>query len=316
MAAGDVVGVDGCAGVSHVDTGMYGTAGYGSVYLVDGDRPAVVDTGIGTNVERVLAALEEAGVDRDAPLAVCLTHVHLDHAGGAGFITEAYPAAEVYVHEIGAPHVVDPSRLVEGTKRAVGDEWRHYVEPAPVPEDRVTALTDGEAVDLGDRRLVAHHAPGHAPHQMVYHDHLTDAVYTADAAGIWVPALGRVRETSPPPNFDLEGCLADVETIRALDPEHLLYPHFGPAPREALETYPEVLRSWVERVETAVAEHGAVEAAADALAEAAAAEVGSVWGPAKARGETRMNVHGVAHHLGLDGDPEGDPDTDTDAGTA
>jgi glyoxylase-like metal-dependent hydrolase (beta-lactamase superfamily II) len=298
MTAGDVRTVDGCPDISYVDTGMYETDAYGAVYLLDTPQPAIVDTGIGTHVDRVLQALSEVGIDREDLDAIIPTHVHLDHAGGAGFLAEACPNATVYVHEIGAPHLVDPTRLVEGTRRAVGDQWTYYVEPQPVPENRVVEVSDGDTIDVGDRGLTARHAPGHAPHQIVLYDEMTEAVFTADAAGIWVPALDRVRETSPPPNFDLEQCLEDVKMIRELDPSHLLYPHFGPAPLRALTEYPAVLRQWVQSVRDAVRDHDSVEAAADTLAEEA--DIVSIWGTDKARGEVAMNVRGVAHSLGLD----------------
>ncbi|MFB6071412.1 MAG: MBL fold metallo-hydrolase [Halobacterium sp.] len=298
MAIGDVFDVERCPGVSYVDTGMYDTAEYGSVYVIDADRPAVVDTGIGTNYERVLAALEERGIEPGDLAAILVTHVHLDHAGGAGFLAEACPNADVYVHEAGARHLVDPGRLVEGTKRAVGDQWRYYTEPEPVPGDRVVELTDGDAVDLGSRELTAHHAPGHAPHQVVFEDHSCDAVFTADAAGIWIPSQGRIRETSPPPNFHLEQCVDDVEMIRRLDPDVLLYAHFGPGPEDAdavLREYENVLRDWVDAVEREVVERQSEEAAIDHFA--ATNEVGDVWGEAKAREETAMNVRGVLRYL-------------------
>jgi len=295
MGVGDVTTVETCTDLHYVDTGMYDTPGYGAVYIVDADRPAVVDTGIGTNVDRVLDALDTVGIAPADLAAVAVTHVHLDHAGGAGFLAAACPNATVYVHEIGAPHLADPTRLVEGTKRAVGDQWQYYTDPEPVPEDRIVALTDGDHIDLGDRRLTVHHAPGHAPHQVVFRDTLDDAVFTADAAGIWVPALDRVVETSPPPNFDLEQCLADVETIRDLDPDHLLYPHFGPAPRSALEAYPRVLRTWVDTVATALDTHDDSDAAVAAIDVDPDRE--RVWGAFKARAETRMNAEGVIHYL-------------------
>jgi glyoxylase-like metal-dependent hydrolase (beta-lactamase superfamily II) len=295
MAPGDVVPVPDCA-AHYVDTGMYDTAGYGSVYVLDADRPAVVDSGIGAHTDRILAALDEVGVAREDLAAVALTHVHLDHAGGAGFLAAACPNADVYVHERGAPHVVDPSRLVAGTREAVGDQWQFYVEPEPVPEDRVVELADGDAVDLGSRELLARACPGHAPHQVVFADSRSGAVFTADAAGIWVPDLGEVRETTPPPQFDFERCLADVETVRGLDPERLLYAHFGPSPPdrgpdELLDRYDRRLREWVATVRETRARHDSDEATVTALADDP--EAASVWGETKARAERAMNVRGV-----------------------
>jgi glyoxylase-like metal-dependent hydrolase (beta-lactamase superfamily II) len=297
MSPGDVFDVDGCDGVFYVDTGMYDTAEYGSVYLIDAERPAVVDTGIGTNYERILDALDETGIGRE-DLAILATHVHLDHAGGAGFLAEECPGAEVFVHELGARHLADPERLVEGTKEAVGDQWQYYTEPKPVAEDQLVELEGGDTIDLGSREIAVHHAPGHAPHQVVYEDTSCDAVFTADAAGIWVPSQDRVRETSPPPNFDLEQCIDDVELIRRLDPDHLLYAHFGPGPDDTdavLRQYEQVLRDWVDAVEREVVERGSEEAAVDHFK--ATTEVEDVWGEHKARAETAMNVRGVLHYL-------------------
>ncbi|MFC3477519.1 MBL fold metallo-hydrolase [Halobacterium litoreum] len=298
MTPGDVTDVEQCPGVSYVDTGMYDTAEYGSVYVIDADRPAIVDTGIGTNYERILHALDEQGIAPDDLEAILVTHVHLDHTGGAGFLAAECPNADVYVHEIGARHLVDPERLVAGTKEAVGDQWQYYTEPKPVPEDRIVELEGGDAIDLGSRELTAHHAPGHAPHQVVFEDHSCDAVFTADAAGIWVPSQDRVRETSPPPNFDLEQCIDDVELIRRLDPDVLLYAHFGPGPDDTdavLKQYEQVLRDWVDAVKYEVVERGGEEAAIDHFA--ASTEVAEVWGDHKASAETAMNVRGVLRYL-------------------
>ncbi|MFB6071225.1 MAG: MBL fold metallo-hydrolase [Halanaeroarchaeum sp.] len=298
MAPGDVFEVEAATDVYYVDTGMYDTPEYGAVYIVDAERPAIVDAGIGTNVDLVLDAIESVGIDLADLEVIAPTHVHLDHAGGTGFIAEAAPNADVYVHEVGAPHLVDPSRLVEGTKAAVGDQWQFYVEPEPVPEDRVTEIRGGDAIDLGDRKLDVLYAPGHAPHQVVFHDASDEAVYVADAAGIWVPALEAVRETTPPPNFDFERALEDVQTIRDLDPSLLLYAHFGPVdedPLAALDEYEVRLTEWVEAIDEQFRETGDEDAVVEHFVEAT--EMGDLWGSFKARAETEMNVRGVLRYL-------------------
>ncbi|MFB6295685.1 MAG: MBL fold metallo-hydrolase [Halobacteriales archaeon] len=297
MAIGDVEAVEAVPDTHYVDTGMYDTAEYGAVYVIDADRPALVETGIGLDRERVLAGIEAAGLAPGEIEVVALTHVHLDHAGGAGFLATDCPEATVFVHEIGAPHVIDPARLWEGTKAAVGGQIQFYAEPKPVPEDRVEAIEDGDAVDLGDRTLRAHHAPGHAPHQVVLHDPDADAVFTGDAAGLYVPTRDAVHPTSPPPNFDLEAALDDIETIADLDPETLLYTHFGPAPAgDRLDAYAETLAEWVDRVERAHDELGDEEAVVDRLL--AETDIEDVWGERKARYETALNVRGVVRYLG------------------
>ncbi|SNZ16242.1 Glyoxylase, beta-lactamase superfamily II [Natronoarchaeum philippinense] len=300
MAAGDVfeVTTGECEDLHYVDTGMYDSPEYGSVYVLDAERPAVIDTGIGTNYERVVDAIEEVGLSLDDIEVIAVTHVHLDHAGGAGFLARDCPNADVYVHEIGARHLADPERLVEGTKRAVGDQWEYYVEPRSIAADRIVELSDGDAIDLGDHELIAHHAPGHAPHQVVFEDPANDAVFTADAAGIWVPSLDQIEPTSPPSNFDLEAALDDVEMLQDLGVETLLFAHFGPCPADGvLDEYADVLAEWVDAVERERAEQADDEAVIEHFAGNVDPELVEVWGEHKTRAETAMNVRGVLGYL-------------------
>ncbi|SIR48987.1 Glyoxylase, beta-lactamase superfamily II [Haladaptatus litoreus] len=298
MAIGDLweVTTGDCSDLYYLDTGMYDTEGYGAVYILDTDKPAIIDSGIGTNYERILDALDELDIAREDLQSIVLTHVHLDHAGGAGFIADECPNADVFIHEIGARHLVNPEYLVKGTKSAVGDQWEFYVEPKPVPEDRIVELTDGDVIECG-HELEATHAPGHAPHQLIFYDRENDAVFTGDAAGIWVPKIERIRETSPPSDFDLDTCLDDVETIREIAPTTLLYPHFGPRPYsdEAMDEYGEVLSQWVAAVESRRAAADDDEAVIEHFVEEQ--EMNDVWGKRKAEAETVLNTRGVLHYL-------------------
>ncbi len=302
MEIGDVrqVTAGDCSDLYYVDTGMYETSGYGAVYVVDDERPAIVDTGIGTNYERILEALEEIGIAPEELEVIAVTHIHLDHAGGAGYLAAACPNADVYVHPIGTSHLADPSKLVAGTKAAVGDQWQYYVEPKPIPEDRIVEIEDGDAIDLGTHELRVHEMPGHAPHQVVFEDPVNDAVFTADAAGIWVPEREEIRETSPPSNFHLERCLEDVETLQEIDPDVLCYAHFGPRyvgddAERALEEYASVLEERVQDVEEKRAELEDDEALVDHFA--SRSDLGDAWGEHKAGAEAGMNVRGVVGYL-------------------
>ena len=301
MAIGDLRRVEtgSCEDLHYVDVGLFDTAEYGSVYLLDADRPAVIDTGTGANYERILDALDELGIAPDELAVIAVTHVHLDHAGGAGYLARECENAEVVVYERGARHLVDPSRLVAGTKQVVGDRWRHYADPLPIDEERLTVVEDGDVVDLGDHELRVRHAPGHAPHQVVFYDPANDAVFTADSAGIYVPSRDRVEPTTPPVNFDLERSLADIEMLRELNPETLIYGHFGPAPAEGrLAEYAETLESWVESVREARERLGDDEAVVEQFVERA--ELGDVWNEEQARIEARMNTQGVLASLDRD----------------
>jgi len=298
MAIGEVYDAADCPDVHYVDTGMYGVPEYGSVYIVDAERPALVDTGLGSSVETILDAMAAVGIAPEDLEVIALTHVHLDHAGGAGYLVEACPNATVYVHESGRQHMEDPGRLWAGTKQAVGDQIEFYAEPQPIPSERLVDLADGDGIDLGDHTLGVHHAPGHAPHQVVFHDRATDGVFVADAAGIYSQSTDSVHPTTPPVNFDLDEALDDVSMLRELDPATLLYGHFGPAPAgDRLATYADVLDGWVADIEAKRAELGDDEAVVDHFVETV--DTPDVWGERKARAEVAMNVRGVL--LSLDG---------------
>jgi len=296
MNIGEPQRVEGTEDVYYVDTGMYDVSGYGSVYVVDAEQPAVVDTGTGGDYDAVAGALEELGVELQY---VVPTHVHLDHAGGAGRLLEDHPDAEVRVHERGVRHLVDPERLVAGTKSAVGDQWQYYAEPVPVPEDRVEGLADGDEIDLGDHSLVTVEAPGHAPHQHVFHDPESGVAFTGDAAGIYVPAADDIRETSPPPQFDLDQARRDVSLLVDLEPDTLAFGHFGPRAfdEELLSDYKRTLVEWAEAVKRKRAEleeDAVIEHFVSHADEMTGAET---WGERKAKAEARLNTRGVLAYL-------------------
>ena len=294
MAIGDLTAVSD-SDTHYVDIGAYDVPGYSSAYLVAAERPAVVDPGLGRNVDRVIDALDDLGIDDIA--YVLTTHVHLDHAGGAGHLLERYPEATVLTHEIGAPHLVDPERLVAGTKAAVGDQWRYYADPVPVPDDRVETLSDGDTIDLGDRTLDVVHAPGHAPHQVVFHDRCDDVLFSGDAAGIRPRGGETLVPTSPPTNFDLDACIADANRIADIDPETLCFGHFGDVDFDPalMDEYAAVLATWVERVREKRAELGDDDAVVDYFVETA--DPVTPWGARKTRAEYRLNTWGVLGYL-------------------
>ena len=294
MTVGEVepVTVGECDDLYYVDVGMYGVEEYGTVYIIDAERPAVVDPGTGAERDIVLDAMAEVGIEPEDLEAIALSHVHLDHAGGAGYLAETCPNATVYVHEIGTKHLVDPSRLWEGTKQAVGDMIKYYAEPQPVDEARIEEIADGDTIDIGDHELEVLYAPGHAPHQVVFYDPTNDAVFAADAAGLYTPSVDEVNVTTPPVNFDLEQALADVEMLQDLDPAVICYGHFGPAPTgDRLERYAEQLPEWVDAIAEKRAELEDDEAVIQHFIEHV--DYPEVWGPEKQTAEVRLNVSGI-----------------------
>jgi glyoxylase-like metal-dependent hydrolase (beta-lactamase superfamily II) len=235
--------------VFQIDTKMAGYAGITAGYLIRGSRPCLVETGTAPSAPVVRDALSSLGVGPADLASVVVTHIHLDHAGGAGDIAAMYPAAEVVVHNRGARHLADPSRLMASAKMVYGDALdRLFGTLAPVPADRIRALDDLGAIDLGDgRTLASYYSPGHAKHHVGLLDSLSGDLYVGDAAGVYIPDTGDLRPATPPPDFDLSVAVASLRLFASLDPSRLLFSHYGPAADvpAILERSMEELYVWV-----------------------------------------------------------------------
>lgn len=238
--------------VYSIDTQMSGYSGITSAYLIRGDRPCLVETGTATSALVVRDALASLGVGPEDLGTVVVTHIHLDHAGGVGSLARMFPGAEVVVHERGARHLVDPGRLMTSARRVFGrvlDEVFGALEPTDAA--RVRALGSEGSIDLGGgRELQAFHAPGHAQHHIGLVDSLSGDLYVGDAAGVYVPETADLRPSTPPPDFDLDLALGSLARFAVIDPQRLLFSHFGPVSevRSSLARAEEELRLWVELV--------------------------------------------------------------------
>ncbi len=269
-------------GITALDTRMTGRAVLTSAYLVEAEEPALVETGPTTSADAVTRALDALGVGPADLAHVAVTHVHLDHAGGAGALSARFPRAMIWVHERGAPHLADPTRLVASAARVFGeDRMRAWFGPVePVPTDRLRSVGHGERIDLGDRTLEVIHTPGHASHHVALQDDATGAIFVGDALGVHLPDVGVLRPATPPPEFDLDASLRSVELIRRRSRGTLLLSHFGPSPRaeELCELAARRLRTWVEAARAALAEgadRAHVERALEELARRDAEEDGA-----------------------------------------
>ncbi|MGH3326562.1 MAG: MBL fold metallo-hydrolase [Streptomycetales bacterium] len=242
-------------GVYAIDTQMSGYSGITSGYLILGDRPCLVETGTARSAPVVRDALASLGVGPGDLATVVVTHIHLDHAGGVGDIAGMFPSAEVVVHERGARHLVDPTKLVASARRVFGSLIDDvFGRLLPTAASRVRALGDTGFVDLGaGRRLDSFHAPGHAQHHVGLVDSVTGDLYVGDAAGIYIPETADVRPATPPPDFDLDIALDSLGRFRDVAPTRLLFSHFGPVEdvTRTLDRSAEELRRWVEIVRDA-----------------------------------------------------------------
>ena len=191
-------------------------AGVICCYLV-GD--VLIDCGPAVRVPTLLEAL---GGER--PRVLALTHIHLDHAGAAGTLAALWPDLEVWVHERGAPHVIDPSRLLASATRLYGDDMeRLWGEVRAVPQANVRALVGGES--LGGLEVA--YTPGHASHHVSYWHPETETAFVGDVAGVRAPGSGYVLAPTPPPDIDLEAWSASIARLREWRPRELAITHFG-----------------------------------------------------------------------------------------
>jgi glyoxylase-like metal-dependent hydrolase (beta-lactamase superfamily II) len=257
--------------VYQIDTRMAGYDGITAGYLIRSSRPCLVETGTSTSAPVVRDALAALGLGPEDLATVVVTHIHLDHAGGAGDFAAHYPAAEVVVHEKGARHLADPSRLMASAKMVYGDELDAlFGELAPTPAGRIRSVDTAGRVDLGGgRRLDSHYSPGHARHHVGLVDSVTGDLYVGDAAGVYIQETGDMRPATPPPDFDLETALASIRLFGSLQPERLLFSHFGPvrAVAETLERSGEEIRLWVDETKRARAAGLPLDHAAAMVAE-------------------------------------------------
>jgi glyoxylase-like metal-dependent hydrolase (beta-lactamase superfamily II) len=222
-------------GVYLVDA-MYSRPGLAASHLVvDGGRAAFVDTGPAPAAPRLLGALEQLGLGRGQVDYLFLTHVHLDHAGGAGQLIEALPNAMAVLHPRGAPHLVDPSKLIAGSIKVYGEErYRElYGEIVPIPADRVLTTEDRQRIRLGARTFEFIDAPGHAKHHHCPIDLDHREVYSGDNFGICYRELDTeagpfMLPTTTPVHFDPEALHATIRRLMSYGPRRIYQTHFGP----------------------------------------------------------------------------------------
>ncbi len=205
----------------------------------------VDDVLIDPGPESSLRTLLESVGDQP-PRALLLTHIHLDHAGAAGALVKHWPELEVYVHEAGAPHLIDPTKLMRSAERLYGDRMQQlWGEVAPVPMANLKQLSGGESV-FG---FEVAYTPGHASHHVCFMHRDSGRAFVGDVAGVQIPPAGLLLAPTPPPDIDVEAWLVSLETVRAWNPTSLGITHFGEIaePAAHLEAFAEELRRSADR---------------------------------------------------------------------
>lgn len=213
-----------------IDNDLYTVPGLGAVYLVNEEKKALIDIGPSTSVKAVLSGLQQAGVAPEEIDYIIITHVHLDHGGGAGLALQYLPRAKVIVHHKGVWHMANPARLVRGMREAQGEAYvRKCGETIPVPPERIQAVGEGDTLELSRQQVLKFmDAPGHAPHQIAILETRNGGVFTGEAAG---SLMGDGKILFPFVNvpFDLSQFISTLQRLMHMKPAMLYYAHFGAA---------------------------------------------------------------------------------------
>jgi glyoxylase-like metal-dependent hydrolase (beta-lactamase superfamily II) len=256
-------------GLGMIDLWYQGVPFVNAAYLFDiGDGFALVETGPASAHEHLLKGINTLGRDPSNLRHILLTHIHLDHSGGAGTLLERYPQVDVFVHESGAPHLIDPTNLLRSAGRIYGDRmdalWGTTV---PVPEDHVWWVSSGEVLTVGNRVFDVLYTPGHASHHVTYIDRDTKVAVVGDVAGVRIPPAKRVWPPAPPPDFNLEQWHSSVARMRKADPTALFISHFGVVEQQDIAAHLDELEHHLDVWVALVAERQAAGAEREAIVE-------------------------------------------------
>ena len=220
--------------------------------LCDGEFAALIDPGPSSTLPRLREQLREQGLGVADLRAIFLTHIHLDHGGVTGTLVRENPALRVYVHSKGAPHLIDPAKLLESSRRLFGeDRDRLFGEFLAVPMENLEILEGGEVVATGSRELSVFYTPGHASHHVTYFEPQDGVAYVGDTTGISVEGDAFALPAMPPPDVSMELWDASLDLISGLNARQLFLTHFGFSERvpEHIESFRKRLHLWSETAE-------------------------------------------------------------------
>lgn len=214
--------------IAAIDHNLLGGPGIGATYVVRGESVALVESGTSLTAPETLAGLAELGIHHDAVSHILCTHVHMDHAGGAGVLAQSLPRAQVVIHSSTAQHLLDPSKLMASSRRAVGEViWPYQGTMIPIDGERLLAAEELR-LDLGRGVVLeAVPTPGHSPDHTAYLERQSGSLFTGDAIGANFTSFGVLLPVTVVPQFDLEAQRATFERVRALGAERFVVTHFG-----------------------------------------------------------------------------------------
>jgi glyoxylase-like metal-dependent hydrolase (beta-lactamase superfamily II) len=247
-----------------------------SLLIESGGVRAIIDPGPGSTIENLRKALEARGLSFSSLDFLLLTHIHLDHAGATGALVRENPNLQVYVHEFGATHMADPSRLLASAGRLYGGDLKPlYGECEPVPSGNLRPLDGGEKIKLGELELDVFYTPGHASHHVSYWDAASRTAFVGDTAGMRVEGKSYLLPATPPPDIDIELWDHSLERIASWQPERLFLTHFGYMydPAEHIARYRDCLHDWAALTQSLLDSGDAMEVAERKFIDAICKEV-------------------------------------------
>ncbi|MBS1839582.1 MAG: MBL fold metallo-hydrolase [Acidobacteria bacterium] len=236
---------------------------------------ALIDPGPASTIETLRAALAQNGLAVQDLHAILLTHIHLDHAGAVGALIKENPKLDVFVHEFGAKHMMDPSKLLASAGRLYGEKMDFlYGNVLPVPEENLFALAGGETVTIGKKDFTALYTPGHASHHLAFWDAGERTAFVGDVGGITVEGDTFIMPATPPPDVDLDLWNKSLDAILALQPARLFLTHFGYQhnPAAHIARYRKKLAEWTALAKSLLESGKSEEEAGKEFVEAVAAE--------------------------------------------
>ena len=256
-----------------------------SAFLDFGGAPMLIDPGPESTLSNLRSQLRSLGFSFSDLGAVLLTHIHLDHAGATGSLLRENPSLAVYVHEIGAPHLQDPSRLLASAGKLYGREMQALFGAfLPVPAENIRILRGGETLRFGAGALRVLYTPGHASHHVTYWDAASATAFVGDTAGICIEGDSFILPAVPPPDINLELWSASLDAISALRPSRLFLTHFGFSsdPQAHIDRYRGRLAGWSALAAKLLADGIPENEAGRIFVDTVASEIGHALSPADA----------------------------------
>lgn len=255
--AGDVYGID----LEMFDSEVL------SAFLIDAPETTLIETGYANGVDELVSAIESLGVDPGELRHAIVSHVHIDHSGGATGLARVAPDLSVYLHESTAGLLRDPDQLNASSERAMGEHFAEFGGADPLPDEHLEPVADGDIIAIGDRELEVIHAPGHSPDHVAVWDPSAGRLFANEGIGSYYPRVDRWFPPATLPRFDVAAVEATIERLSALEPSEVALSHFGVAPdaEQALAAAEAVLHDFDERIPALYRELGDVDAVVETV---------------------------------------------------